>query len=188
MSDLAAEAAGIGFDAIAVTTPDAVPVAGQRLRTWVADGRHGEMAWMAERIDWRASPAALWPEARSVILLADSYAPEHDPLETLGQPEHAAISVYAKGKDYHDVVKKRLKRLGRWLIERAGADSDNDADTRIKVFVDTAPVMEKPLAAAAGLGSQAKHTNLEKLLSDWNDLVKPYAIRHGAKGFGAIGK
>jgi epoxyqueuosine reductase len=157
---LDAEARALGFAGIAVTTPGAVLAAGERLRAWVAGGRHGDMVWMADRIDWRAAPEALWPEARSVIMLAESYAPAGDPLTVLGQRDRAAISVYARGRDYHDVVKKRLKRLGRWLIERARCE--------IKVFVDTAPVMEKPLAEAAGLGWQGKHTNLvSRGLGSW---------------------
>ena len=110
------------------------------------------MGWMAERTGWRGDPSALWPEARSVVMLAEVYSPEHDPLAVLDRPDRAAVSVYAQGKDYHDIVKKRLKRLGRWLIDAHGGE--------IKVFVDTAPVMEKPLAQAAGLGWQGKHTNL----------------------------
>jgi epoxyqueuosine reductase len=110
------------------------------------------MAWMAERMGWRGDPEALWPDCRSVIMLAMSYAPEHDPLDDLEQPDIGAISVYASGKDYHDIIKKALKRLARWLIAQAGGE--------VKVFVDTAPVMEKPLAQAAGLGWQGKHTNL----------------------------
>lgn len=101
---------------------------------------------------WRANPAALWPEARSVLMLAESYAPEHNPLEVLAHPERAAMSVYAQGRDYHDIVKKRLKRLARWLVAAAACE--------VKVFVDTAPVPEKALAQAAGLGWQGKHTNL----------------------------
>jgi epoxyqueuosine reductase len=157
---LEAEARALGFAEMAVTRPDSVTSAGARLRQWVGQGRHGDMGWMAERIDWRASPAALWPAARSVIMLAESYAAAADPLAVLGQPDRAAISVYARGRDYHDVVKKRLKRLGRWLIEQRGGE--------IKVFVDTAPVMEKPLAEAAGLGWQGKHTNLvSRRLGSW---------------------
>jgi len=115
---------------------------------------------MAQRSDWRADPAALWPAARSVVMLAEPYTPELDPLELLERREAGAISVYAMGRDYHDLVKKRLKRLGRWLIAEAGGE--------IKVFVDTAPVMEKPLAAAAGLGWQGKHTNLlSRDLGNW---------------------
>ena len=158
------QARALGFAEIAVTRPDAIAAAGARLRQWVGQGRHGEMAWMERRIDWRASPEGLWPEARSVIVLAEPYTPADtlgaDPLAVLGQPERGAISVYAQGRDYHEVVKKRLKRLGRWLIERHGGE--------IKVFVDTAPVMEKPLAEAAGLGWQGKHTNLvSRRLGSW---------------------
>lgn len=108
---------------------------------------------MAERMHWRGDASALWPEARSVIMLAEPYSPDTDPLEALDARENATISVYAQGRDYHDLVKKRLKRVGRWLLEQAPGE-------QIKVFVDTAPVMEKPLAQAAGLGWQGKHTNL----------------------------
>ena len=154
------QARALGFAEIAVTRPDAIAAAAGRLRQWVGQGRHGEMAWMEGRIDWRASPAALWPEARSVIVLAEPYTPEADPLAVLEQPDRGGISVYAQGRDYHDLVKKRLKRLGRWLIEHHSGE--------IKVFVDTAPVMEKPLAEAAGLGWQGKHTNLvSRRLGSW---------------------
>jgi epoxyqueuosine reductase len=111
------------------------------------------MGWMEERMGWRGDPAALWPAARSVVMLAESYTPERDPMEALRHTDRGAISVYARGRDYHDTVKKRLKRVGRWLLDRC-------PDDEIKVFVDTAPVMEKPLAQAAGLGWQGKHTNL----------------------------
>jgi len=159
-SDLVREARAYGFDACAVTRPDAIPQAPERLQTFIEEGRHGQMGWMAERMHWRANPAALWPEARSVIMLAESYTPDYNPLDLLAQRERGVISAYALGRDYHDVVKKRLKRLGRWLIDRAGGE--------IKVFVDTAPVMEKPLAAAAGLGWQGKHTNLlSRDLGNW---------------------
>ncbi|OJY32007.1 MAG: tRNA epoxyqueuosine(34) reductase QueG [Rhodobacterales bacterium 65-51] len=149
---LVARAVEEGFSKTGICAPDAVPEAAGRLRTFLAAGRHGQMGWMAEREGWRGSAAALWPEARSVIMLAEVYTPEVDPLAVLAQRERAAISVYAQGKDYHDLVKRRLKRLGRWLLDQAGGE--------IKVFVDTAPVMEKPLAQAAGLGWQGKHTNL----------------------------
>lgn len=156
MSDLKAallrQAREIGFAKIGVCRPDAIPEAAERLRVFVDEGRHGQMAWMAERMGWRGQPDALWPQARSVIMLAEPYTPEFDPLELLQHPTRAAISVYAMNRDYHIVVKKRLKRLGRWLIEQTESD--------IKVFVDTAPVMEKPLGAAAGVGWQGKHTNL----------------------------
>jgi epoxyqueuosine reductase len=149
-----------GFAALGFCRPDAIPDAAAHLRAFVAEGRHGQMGWMAERMHWRGDPAALWPEARTVIMLAEPYTPPHDPLDVLGHPDRAAISVYAGGKDYHDLLKKRLKRLGRWLIDQAGGE--------IKVFTDTAPVMEKPLGQAAGLGWQGKHTNLlSRDLGNW---------------------
>ncbi|WP_299843421.1 tRNA epoxyqueuosine(34) reductase QueG [uncultured Paracoccus sp.] len=151
-ADLAAQAKVEGFAKMGVCRPDAVPELPGRLAAFLQAGRQGQMGWMGERTGWRGNPAALWPEARSVVMLAEVYSPDHDPLAVLGQPDRAAVSVYAQGKDYHDLVKKRLKRLGRWLIETHGGE--------IKVFVDTAPVMEKPLAQAAGLGWQGKHTNL----------------------------
>jgi epoxyqueuosine reductase len=123
-------------------------------------GHHGQMAWMAERMHWRGDPTALWPEARSVIMLAEAYTPDEDPLANLDRPEVATISVYARNRDYHDLVKKRLKRVGRWLLDAAQRKRTLNRRPQIKVFVDTAPVMEKPLAAAAGLGWQGKHTNL----------------------------
>ena len=150
-----------GFAAVGVCRPDAVPELPARLKAFVNAGMHGQMGWMAERMAWRADPTALWPEARSVIMLAEPYTPEHDPLAVLEETDRAAISVYAQNRDYHDVVKKRLKRVGRWLIEQA-------PEAEIKVFVDTAPVMEKPLAQAAGLGWQGKHTNLlSRDLGNW---------------------
>jgi epoxyqueuosine reductase len=149
---LSARALEEGFSAIGVCRPDAVPEAAGRLRAFLAEGRHGQMGWMAEREGWRGDPAALWPDARSVIMLAEAYTPEADPMAGLSQRDRGVVSVYAQGKDYHDLVKRRLKRLGRWLVDVSGAE--------IKVFVDTAPVMEKPLAQAAGLGWQGKHTNL----------------------------
>ena len=151
---LTTEANAIGFAKIGVCRPTDIAEAGARLHAFVAAGHHGQMEWLADRIEWRSDPSALWPEAKSMIMLADLYTPNHDPLAILQEKSRAAISVYAQNKDYHDVVKKRLKRLGRWLLEQAGEDH------QIKVFVDTAPVMEKPLAQAAGLGWQGKHTNL----------------------------
>ncbi|MGB0968346.1 MAG: tRNA epoxyqueuosine(34) reductase QueG [Halocynthiibacter sp.] len=150
LQDYALEA---GFAQMGVCRPDAVPQIAERLQQYVDAGRHGQMGWMEERMHWRGSPATLWPEAKSVVMLAEVYSPEHDPRDVLEHKDHAAISVYAQNRDYHDIVKKRLKRVGRWLIEQ-------DPDAQIKVFVDTAPVMEKPLGAAAGLGWQGKHTNL----------------------------
>ena len=143
-----------------VCRPDAVPQAAGRLAAFVAAERHGDMGWMAERMGWRGDAAALWPEARSVVMLAEVYGPVGNPLAVLEKRDRAALSVYAQGADYHEVVKARLKRLGRWLVAAAGCE--------IKVFVDTAPVMEKPLAEAAGLGWQGKHTNLlARDLGNW---------------------
>jgi epoxyqueuosine reductase len=150
-----------GFSDMRVCAPTSVPKIAQRLQTYVDHGRHGQMGWLAERMNWRGDPTALWPEAKSVIMLAEAYTPAHDPLDVLETPDIAAISVYAQGRDYHDIVKKRLKRVGRWLIEQ-------NPTAEIKVFVDTAPVMEKPLAEAAGLGWQGKHTNLlSRDLGSW---------------------
>jgi epoxyqueuosine reductase len=149
---LVARAQDVGFAKVGICAPDAVPEAAGRLAAWLSAGHHGQMGWMETRAEWRGSPAALWPEARSVVMLAESYTPVVDPLAVLEARDRGAVSVYAQGKDYHDLVKRRLKQLGRWLIKEAGG--------AIKVFVDTAPVMEKPLAQAAGLGWQGKHTNL----------------------------
>ncbi|TPG40351.1 tRNA epoxyqueuosine(34) reductase QueG [Sphingomonas koreensis] len=149
---LKAKAAELGFAAAGIARADAAPRAAERLRQWLAEGAHGDMIWMEARADQRVSPAGLWPEARSVIALGMSYAPAGDPLALAAHGDRGRISVYAQGGDYHDVVKRALKSLARWLVAEAGGD--------LKVFVDTAPVMEKPLAEAAGLGWQGKHTNL----------------------------
>ncbi|MBR0553616.1 tRNA epoxyqueuosine(34) reductase QueG [Stakelama marina] len=146
------KAVELGFVACGVARADAAPRAAERLRQWLAEGRHGDMIWMEERAHHRRSPTGLWPEVRSVIALGMSYAPATDPLALEDEGGVGRISVYAQGKDYHDTVKKALKALGRWLVQEAGGE--------LKVFVDTAPVMEKPLAEAAGLGWQGKHTNL----------------------------
>jgi epoxyqueuosine reductase len=157
---LSKQAEAEGFSRMGVCAPDAVPDGAARLGAFLAAGHHGQMAWLADRAEWRGSAAALWPEAKSVVMLAEMYTPESDPLAVLDQRDRGAVSVYAQGRDYHDLVKKRLKRLGRWLIDTAGGE--------IKVFVDTAPVMEKPLAQAAGLGWQGKHTNLlSRDLGNW---------------------
>ena len=147
-----AKAAELGFVACGIARADAAPRSAERLRQWLAEGAHGDMIWMEQRAHHRESPAGLWPEVRSVISLGMSYAPAADPLALAGEGGVGRISVYAQGGDYHDVVKRQLKALGRWLAGEAGCD--------LKVFVDTAPVMEKPLAEAAGLGWQGKHTNL----------------------------
>jgi len=128
------------------------------LEAWLADGMEGQMAWMAERLHHRRSPQGLWPEAQSVIALGMSYAPEGDPLALADRPTLARISTYAQGRDYHDVVKKALKALARWLVDASAKAGQGEVG--VKVFVDTAPVMEKPLGAAAGLGWQGKHTNM----------------------------
>lgn len=146
------EASRAGFDLCAVTSPDAIPKAPERLAQFVADGFHGSMDWIAETLERRASPSVLWPEVRSIIVLAMNYGPDHDPRGILKLRDRAAISVYARNRDYHDVMKGRLKEIAGKIVARAGGD--------VKVFVDTAPVMEKPLAEAAGLGWQGKHTNL----------------------------
>jgi len=141
-----------GFDVAGVTRPDAVPEAKVRLERFLADGAHGDMLWLATTAERRASPVALWPDVRSVVMLGMNYGPDEDPLAILKRGDRAAISSYAKGDDYHELIKARLKDIARWLVANAGGD--------VKVFVDTAAVMEKPLAASAGLGWQGKHTNL----------------------------
>lgn len=159
---LQAQAQAEGFSRMGICRPDATPQTAGRLRAFLEAGHHGQMGWMAEREGWRGSAAALWPEARSLIMLAEVYTPEADPMAGLLRPDRGVVSVYAQGKDYHDLVKRRLKRLGRWLLDQAPAGAE------IKVFVDTAPVMEKPLAEAAGLGWQGKHTNLlSRDLGSW---------------------
>ena len=164
MADIAASlremARGEGFAAIRIAAAAGDVLHGQRLRDFVAAGFHGDMGWMAETLERRSSPTAMWPEARSAIVLAMSYAPDVDPLQRLEQRDAGVISVYALGRDYHDVIKGKLKRLAQLLAQASGAD--------VKVFVDTAPLMEKPLAARAGLGWQGKHTNLvSRQLGSW---------------------
>ena len=146
---LLAKARELGFVAVGVAPAADDPLRSARLEQWLGEGMHGSMEWMAARAEVRRGPQSMWPEARSVIALGMSYAPEIDPLA----PGEAKISVYAQGRDYHDTVKKALKALARWLVDQAPG-------TELKVFVDTAPVMEKPLGEAAGIGWQGKHTNL----------------------------
>lgn len=141
-----------GFDVMAVTTATLSPEVAAGLHAFVEDGRHGEMGWMEDTLDRRKHPQGMWPQAVSAITLAMSYAPGYDPLSLADQPDRGVISVYARNRDYHDLIKKRLKQVARWLHEAAGEE--------VKVFVDTAPLMEKPLAAQAGVGWQGKHTNL----------------------------
>jgi len=141
-----------GFDTVGIARPDAIPQAQERLLRFLAAGAHGDMEWMATTAERRGDPRALWPQARSIIMLGMNYGPDGDPLAMLRERSRGAISIYAQGDDYHDIIKPRLKALARWLVTQGGGD--------VKVFVDTAAVMEKPLAAAAGLGWQGKHTNL----------------------------
>jgi epoxyqueuosine reductase len=149
---LAREAKALGFDCIGVTDPDAIGEAGHRFREFLDSGAHGEMDWLAERPERRMHPRALWPGVRSIVMLGFNYGPDEDPLLALQKRTRGTISAYAQGDDYHDVIKKRLKTLARWLAATSGEE--------VKVFIDTAAVMEKPLAQAAGLGWQGKHTNL----------------------------
>jgi epoxyqueuosine reductase len=135
-----------------VTRPDAIPHARAHFERFIAEGSHGDMGWLATAPERRTDPRTLWPEVKSIVMLGLNYGPESNPLAILGQRERGAISVYAQGDDYHDVIKSRLKTVARWLVATAGGE--------VKVFVDTAAVMEKPLAASAGLGWQGKHTNL----------------------------
>jgi epoxyqueuosine reductase len=147
-----AKALALGFAEVRFTGVEPVAGAAEGLAGYLAEGCHGTMGWMATHADRRQAPGALWPEARSVIVLAENYGPGTDPLAGLAQGDRGQVSVYARGRDYHDTLKKRLKALARWLVEAHGGE--------VKVFTDTAPVMEKPLAARAGLGWQGRHTNL----------------------------
>jgi epoxyqueuosine reductase len=147
-----AEAERLGFVACGFARAESADVAGAELKRWLEAGHHGTMAWMEERAHHRVSAQALWPEAKSAIALGMSYAPASDPLALANEPERARISVYAQGGDYHKTVKKALKALARFIVDAVPSE--------LKVFVDTAPVMEKPLAQAAGIGWQGKHTNL----------------------------
>jgi epoxyqueuosine reductase len=149
---LTQEARARGFDLVGVARPDAIPQAAERLRRFLADGAHGDMDWLAATAERRGDPRKLWLDVRSVIMLGMNYGPDHDPLAILRERDRGAVSVYAQGADYHEIIKPRLKQIARWLTAQAGGN--------VKVFVDTAAVMEKPLAAAAGIGWQGKHTNL----------------------------
>lgn len=141
-----------GFDRAAITTPEQSPEISGQLTAFIESGYHGDMDWIETKRERRAHPSALWPAVKSILVLGMNYGPDGDPLENLEHGDRANISVYARHRDYHDVIKKRLKRVARWLSEEHGA--------QVKVFVDTAPVAEKPLAQAAGLGWLGKHTNL----------------------------
>ncbi|HEY1749924.1 MAG TPA: tRNA epoxyqueuosine(34) reductase QueG [Caulobacteraceae bacterium] len=158
--EIRAEALALGFDVCGFARVDAPWPAAARLAQFVEAGRHGAMDWMARTAERRAHPQAMWPAARSAIVLGLNYGPDHDPLAALQARSRAAISVYAHGDDYHELIKTRLKRLASWAQARFGGE--------VKVFVDTAPLMEKPLAEAAGLGWQGKHTNLvSRELGSW---------------------
>ncbi|MEO6013955.1 MAG: tRNA epoxyqueuosine(34) reductase QueG [Devosia sp.] len=152
VAELRARASALGFDAFGITAADARPDLKAKLDTALAEGWHGDMEWMAKTAERRSSPNALWDEARSVIMLGVNYGPDSDPLETLSQHDRGTISVYARNRDYHEIIRGKLKELAGLLSRRTGAE--------VKVFVDTAPVMEKPLAEAAGIGWQGKHTVL----------------------------
>ena len=157
---LAHEASALGFDSIGITDPEAIAQAGKYFREFLEVGAHGDMDWLAASPERRTDPRVLWPGVRSVIMLGVNYGPDENPLQILEKRTRGAISVYAQGDDYHDLIKKRLKALARWLVAASGDD--------VKVFVDTAAVMEKPLAQAAGLGWQGKHTNLvSRELGSW---------------------
>ncbi|WND03462.1 tRNA epoxyqueuosine(34) reductase QueG [Temperatibacter marinus] len=142
----------IGFDQVGFCRAEGKEGMYDQYRQFIAEGRHGTMAWMDKRHEHRASPKSLWPECQSVLMLAMNYNAHPDPLAHLGDPNQAGVSLYARGRDYHDIIKKKLKQLGRWMCQ--------SFDCEVKVFVDTAPVMEKPLAEEAGVGWQGKHTNL----------------------------
>jgi epoxyqueuosine reductase len=149
---IASQARALGFDCVGVTAPDAIPHAASNLRAFLEASAHGDMDWLARDPGRRSDPRGLWPDVKSAIMLGVNYGPDRDPLAILKERTRGAISVYAQGSDYHDVIKQRLKTLARWLVAAAPCE--------VKVFVDTAAVMEKPLAQASGLGWQGKHTNL----------------------------
>ncbi|MAU41021.1 MAG: tRNA epoxyqueuosine(34) reductase QueG [Kordiimonas sp.] len=151
-ADIRDTARRLGFDAVGITHADNLTQNAQWLQDFLNRHHYGDMDWMQEKADRRADPKVLWPDVKSIIMLAMNYGPSHDPRDLLAAKERGNISVYARGKDYHDVIKKRLKQIARHLVQHHHAD--------VKVFVDTAPVMEKPLAANAGLGWQGKHTNM----------------------------
>jgi epoxyqueuosine reductase len=160
-------ALSLGFDAVGFAPAALSNQARQGLAGYLARGYHGDMGWLADKAARRADPQALWPDARSVVVLAMSYGPGADPLALLGRPERGSVSVYARGRDYHEVLKTRLKALGRWMAAELACE--------VKVFVDTAPVMEKPLAERAGLGWQGKHTNLvSRAFGSWLFLGEVY--------------
>ena len=150
-----------GFAKVGICAPNSNANGERNLTEYLSKGYHGSMHWLANRANWRGNPLALWPETKSIIVLADSYSQTVESLENLSKKDRAVISIYAQNKDYHNLIKKRLKRIGRWLVQTEPAGE-------IKVFVDTAPVMEKPLGEVAGVGWQGKHTNLiSRELGNW---------------------
>lgn len=164
-SFLKAESETLGFEALGIVSADGHDEFPDRLQTFLDHGRHGSMIWMEETFARRADPKVLWPDAKSIVFLAMNYGPDNDPLAVLEESQNGAVSVYARHRDYHDIIKGRLKTLASKLVSRA---KELDADCDVKVFVDTAPIMEKPLAAKAGLGWQGKHTNLvSRELGSW---------------------
>jgi len=153
VAGLRERAGALGFDLCRITRPDAIPDAPRRLADWLAQGAHGDMEWMERTSERRSDPRVLWPQVRSIVMTAVNYGPAGDPLAALATPSAGSISVYARHRDYHELIKGRLKQLASWLLAAAPY-------SEVKVFVDTAPVMEKPLAQSAGLGWQGKHSNL----------------------------
>ena len=150
----------LGFDVVGFAPAALNENARNHLSEFILNGYHGDMGWLAERAQQRSQPIDLWPRVQSVIVVGLNYGPDNDPLEVIGKPERGSISVYARGRDYHDVVKKKLRSLARFIVDELSGD--------VKFFVDTAPVMEKPLAQKAGLGWQGKHTNLvSKTVGSW---------------------
>lgn len=146
------KASELGFDAVKIVSTGMGEREQKRLHQFVRNGEHGDMAWMAENLDRREHPRGIWPETKSIIVLASNYGPDHDPLDTLNKKNIGNISVYARNRDYHNILKKRQRKLARWMVESFSCD--------LKIFVDTAPVLEKPLAARSGMGWQGKHSNL----------------------------
>src|SRR5579885_1217637 len=143
-------ARALGFDAVGVAAPELPERACARMLEFIGQGEHGDMAWMQEKAHLRADPKALWPEVKSIVMLGHNYGPAHDPMQQLQHRNYGVISAYAQNRDYHDVMKKRMRQLARWMAEEFSCG--------VKIFVDTAPIMEKPLAEAAGLGWGGKHT------------------------------
>src|SRR5262245_57978464 len=144
------KARALGFDVVGVTAPTLPERAVSRMHEFVEKGEHGDMQWMEDKMHLRADPKAIWPQVKSIVMLGHNYGPDYNPLDKLADKDRGLISAYALNRDYHDIMKKRMKELARWMCEEFSCDA--------RVFVDTAPIMEKPLAVQAGLGWQGKHT------------------------------